>query len=105
MSALLVALGAAVGVPIRFALSEWLDEDFPLGTLAVNVVGSGLLGLFSALALSEPTTALLGTGLCGGMTTYSAFAVQTHRFGPRYAVVTIGLSMAACALGFWVGQA
>ena len=50
--------------------------------------------------------ALLGTGLCGGLTTYSAFAVQTHglgrRFGAVYAVATIGLALAACALGFWV---
>jgi CrcB protein len=105
VTALLVALGAAVGVPVRFALSEWLDDDFPLGTLVVNVVGSGLLGLFSGLAPGESAAALLGTGFCGGMTTYSAFAVQTHRVGPVYAVLTIGLSLAACALGFWVGQA
>lgn len=109
MTALLVALGAAVGVPIRFVLAEWLDEEFPLGTLLVNVVGSALLGLFSGLALTESAAALLGTGLCGGMTTYSAFAVQTHRAGRRlgtaYAVLTIGLSLAACALGFWVAQA
>ena len=43
------------------------------------------------------------------MSTYSAFAVQTHRSGRRlgaaYAVATIVLSLAACALGFWVGQA
>ncbi len=105
MTALLVALGAAVGAPLRFALGEWLDEDFPVGTLVVNVVGSALLGLFSGLALTESTAALLGTGLCGGMTTYSAFAVQTHRVGTRYAVLTIGLSLGACALGFSVGQA
>jgi len=109
VTVLLVALGAAVGAPVRFVLGEWLDEDFPLGTLLVNVIGSALLGLFSALALSESGAALLGTGFCGGLTTYSAFAVQTHRAGPRigatYAVLTIVLSVAACALGFWVGQA
>jgi CrcB protein len=109
VTALLVALGAAVGAPIRFALAEWLDDDFPVGTLLVNVVASALLGLFSAGALTDSAAALLGIGFCGGMSTYSAFAVQTHRAGPRtgttYAVVTIVASVAACALGFWVGQA
>jgi CrcB protein len=109
VTALLVALGAAVGAPLRFALAEWLDDDFPAGTLVVNVVASALLGLFSALALSDAAGALLGAGFCGGMSTYSAFAVQTHRAGPRrgttYAVATIGLSLAACAAGFWVAQA
>ena len=109
MTELLVLLGAAVGAPVRFALGEWLDEEFPTGTLLANVVASALLGLFCALALSDSAAALLGTGFCGGMSTYSAFAVQTHRAGPRtgaiYAAATIVLSVAACAVGFWVGQA
>ncbi len=105
MTAILVALGAAVGVPLRFALAEWLDEDFPLGTLTANVVASTLLGLFTGMSVSESVAALLGTGVCGGMSTYSAFALQTHRVGAAYAVATVGLSLAGCALGFWVGQA
>ena len=109
MSALLVMVGAALGAPLRFAIAERLDDDLPLGTLLVNVAGSAALGLLSALALSDSAAALLGTGLCGGFTTYSAFAVQTHRSGARrglgYAVATVVLSLAACALGFAVGQA
>ena len=106
---LLVALGAAVGAPLRYAVSSTWDSRhrFHLGTAAVNVVGSFLLGLFSALALSDHALALLGVGFCGGFTTYSAFAVQTHQLGPRrgaaYAVGTISLALAACAAGFWVG--
>ena len=105
MTALLVALGAGVGVPVRFVLAEWLDEDYPIGTLVANVLASGLLGLCTGMAVSESVAALLGTGFCGGMSTYSAFALQTHRVGLVHAVWTIGLSLTACAVGFWAGQA
>jgi CrcB protein len=108
VTGLLVALGAAVGAALRFVVASRLDEPkgFPWGTLVVNVVGSALLGTFSAMALSGHATALVGTGFCGGFTTYSAFAVQTHGLGARrgaaYAVGTIAISLFACALGFWV---
>ncbi|MGZ8744785.1 MAG: fluoride efflux transporter FluC, partial [Nocardioides sp.] len=47
-----VALGAALGAPLRYALGHWFDEDLPLGTIAANVVGSFMLGWFTALALA-----------------------------------------------------
>lgn len=107
MTGLLVALGAGVGAPLRYAVAQRWDDRFPRGTLAVNVLGSLLLGLLSALAPSGDATALLGTGFCGGFTTYSAFAVQAHGLGLRrglaYVVATTGLALGACALGFWVG--
>jgi CrcB protein len=103
VTVLLVALGAAVGAPLRFVLASRLDGDFPWGTLAVNVAGSFLLGLFSALALTDHAIALLGTGFCGGLTTYSAFAVQSVRGGPRlgaaYVVVTVAGCLAMATLG------
>jgi CrcB protein len=106
VTALLVALGAAAGAALRFVVSSRLDGRWHRGTLVVNVVGSFLLGLFSALALSGHATALLGTGFCGGLTTYSSFAVQTHGLGLRrgavYAGGTIVLALAACALGYWL---
>jgi CrcB protein len=107
LTAVLVALGAAVGSALRFAVASRLDRPtgLPWGTLAVNVIGSALLGALSAAALSGHAVALLGTGFCGGFTTYSAFAVQTRRLGPRrgtaYAVLTVAASLAACALAFW----
>ena len=108
MTPLLVALGAALGAPLRYALATGLDlERFPRGTLLVNVVGSFLLGLFVGGGATGHWLALLGTGFCGGFTTYSAFAVQTHRLGTlrgtAYAVLTIGLALAACAFGYLVG--
>lgn len=106
MTPLLVALGAAVGAPLRFWVGGRLDgAGWPTGTLLVNVVGSFLLGLLAGLAVDGHTMALLGVGFCGGLTTYSSFAVQTHRLGWRrgaaYAVATVGLGLAAAALG-WV---
>lgn len=104
MTALLVALGAAAGAPLRFVLATRFDRRVPWGTFGVNTAGSFLLGLLSAVALSSDGLALLGVGFCGGFTTYSAFAVQTHtlgiRLGAGYAAATIVGSVAACALGF-----
>ena len=108
MTALLVAVGGAVGATLRFLVGHHLDHDLPLGTFLVNVVGSFLLGLFTAFSLDEQLLALLGTGFCGGLTTYSAFAVQTHaleRRGALYAALTVLVALSACGLGFWVGQA
>ena len=109
-AALLVALGAAAGAPLRFLAAHRLDRrldlrsPFPWGTLLVNVVGSGLLGWFSGLALDERAWALLGVGFCGALTTYSAFAVQVVDLGVRrgaaYVVMTVPTALAACALGF-----
>ena len=109
MTVLLIALGAAVGAALRFLVSSRLDGRWHRGTFLVNVVGSFLLGLFSALALSGHAMALLGTGFCGGFTTYSSFAVQTNGLGPRrgaaYAAATIVVALAACAAGWLLGQA
>lgn len=107
MTGLLVALGAAVGSPLRYVVAQHWDGRFPRGTLAVNVLGSLLLGLLAGLALTGHAAALLGTGFCGGFTTYSAFAVQAHGLGARrgaaYVLVTTLLAVGACGLGFWVG--
>jgi CrcB protein len=99
-----VALGAAVGAPLRYAVGHLLDRRVPWGTVLVNVIGSFLLGLVSGMALTGPAMALFGVGLCGALTTYSAFAVQTVDRGPRLGLLnvllTIPLALAACALGF-----
>lgn len=110
MTLLLVAVGAAVGAPLRFLCASALDSGrFPFGTLLVNVSGSFLLGLLVGTGAAGDRLALLGTGFCGGFTTYSAFAVQARRLGrtpgAAYAVVTLGAALPACALGFVLGQA
>ncbi len=107
MTYLLVALGAAVGAPLRYVMAHLLDGYLHWGTILVNLVGSLLLGLFSGLALSGSTMALFGTGFCGALTTYSAFAVHVHDLGPRKGAATVALTVVPALtlafLGFWLG--
>ena len=108
IDALLVAVGAALGAPLRYLVNHWVREHLggtpTAGTLVVNVVGSFLLGVLSALALSASLLALLGTGFCGGLTTFSALMVQSadrgRRVGTAYLASTVAFSLAACWLGF-----
>ena len=73
----------------------------PRGTLAVNTVGSLALGALVGAAVSGDAMALLGTGFCGALTTYSAFAVQTvDRRDWLYPLLTVVLSVGAAGLGF-----
>jgi CrcB protein len=107
MTLALVALGAAVGAPLRHLAGHHLDRRLPWGILLVNLTGSFLLGLLVALGPTGSALALVGTGFCGGLTTYSTFAVQTVRLGPRdgalIAVATVAGSLAVCALGCGLG--
>jgi fluoride exporter len=104
---LLVALGAAVGAALRYVAGHLLDGRFHRGTILVNWVGSLLLGFFSGLGLAGHTMALLGTGFCGGLTTYSSFAVQAHDRGRVdggvIVVATVVPALLLCGLGFAIG--
>jgi CrcB protein len=106
MTVLLVALGAAVGAPLRYltdrALRARLGGAFPFGTLAVNVAGSFLLGLLAGLPAGPAATALLGTGFCGALTTYSTFGWETFtllRDGARGRAVANALGSVLAGLG------
>lgn len=109
MTALLVALGAAVGAPLRYLAGRHLDRRLPWGTLVVNLFGSAVLGALLGAAVDGDPLALLGTGFCGGLTTYSSFAVQAVRGGRRrgtaYAVTTVTGCLAAATLGHLVATA
>ncbi|MFJ8532275.1 fluoride efflux transporter CrcB [Streptomyces sp. NPDC093591] len=87
MNWLLVIAGAMVGAPLRYltdrAVQSRHDSVFPWGTFAVNVTGCLILGLLTgavaAGAASSHLQLLLGTGLCGALTTYSTFSYETLR--------------------------
>ena len=112
-TALLVAIGAAVGAPLRYlvdrAVQAHHDGPFPWGTLAVNISGSGLLGLLAALPADEGPMALAGIGFCGALTTYSTFGYETLRLaedGARvHAVFHVVLSVTAALGAAYCGMA
>lgn len=104
---LAVSLGAAVGAPVRFwierALAARLGTGFPWGTLAVNLVGSLALGLLVGAALDGRISRLVllgvGTGLCGALTTFSAFAAQLRDLWSRSAALAIGYGLGSVVVG------
>jgi CrcB protein len=99
VTVLLVALGAAVGAPLRYltdrAVQSRHDSVFPWGTLTVNVAGSLLLGFLTGWPAGHAVSALLGTGFCGALTTYSTFSYETVRLPRRYAVANVVVSILA----------
>ena len=106
MTVLLVALGAAIGAPLRYlsdrAIQARQDSVFPWGTFTVNVVGSLLLGFLIGLPVDSALTALLGTGFCGALTTYSTFSYETlklARSGARLLAVANAVGSVLAGLG------
>ena len=111
----LVGCAGAVGAPLRYlvevVVSDRFGSRFPSGTLAVNVSGSFVLGLLSGLAiyhgLPGPPKLILGTGLVGAYTTFSAFSFETvtlfeqghRRVATRYVVTSVLTGAAAAAAG------
>lgn len=109
---LLVAVGGAVGAPLRYHLDRIVSRrTFPRGTLLVNVIGCFLLG-YLVQTTSGPALALLGTGFCGALTTYSTFGYETvrlleeRRYGHAAAnvAVSVALGFAAALLGIGAGR-
>lgn len=76
---LLVALGAAVGAPVRYAVTQGLRDrgaTSHAGTLLVNLVGSLVLGMLVGADVRGGALALVGTGFCGALTTMSTLALE-----------------------------
>ncbi len=111
-----IAAAGALGAVARYGLAglvhRWSGLRFPVGTLAVNVLGCFLLGLLASLTLVRwpvgPTLrAALLVGLLGAFTTFSAFSFETLtllREGPLWrAALNVGLSVLLCLLAAWGG--
>lgn len=110
-----VGFAAAFGALARFlvdqAVARKWESRFPWGTWVINVSGSFVLGLITGLALhhglSAHVVSILGTGICGGYTTFSTFSVETLRLAedgsPALAVGNIAGSLAAGLLAAAAG--
>ena len=123
MSALLVAVGGAAGSVLRYWMSGAAQRSvpatgtwsvFPLGTLAVNVLGCVLVGAIAEVGerrgpLSPEARSLLMVGFLGGFTTFSAFANETvavWRAGAvAVAIVNVVTSVAICLVAVLAGRA
>jgi fluoride exporter len=115
---LVVFLGGAVGTALRLVLDATIvhrDNEFPVSTLIINVVGSFVLAiLVSRLWPVAPAwlRAALGPGLLGGFTTFSAVLVSMVTLAASsqvllalvYLAVTLVFGFGAAALGLWMGR-
>jgi CrcB protein len=105
VSALLVVIGGAVGAPLRYVadlvVQSVHDTVFPWGTFTVNVAGSLILGAVAgAVAAGAPVwlLTLIGTGLCGALTTFSTFGFETVRLLEDGAVFEAAMNSLASLL-------
>ncbi|MDW3224685.1 MAG: fluoride efflux transporter CrcB [Paracoccaceae bacterium] len=115
---IMVAAGGAIGASLRFLWGFGVmrvagPTELPVAIIAVNVLGSFLMGAFVVLAAQRGLTHLspfVMTGLLGGFTTFSAFSLETvtllerGNFGMAglYVALSVGLSIAGLFLGLWV---
>jgi fluoride exporter len=113
---LLVGVGGAFGAICRYWLSTLVyamtGRGFPWGTLAVNLLGSLLMGFLSVwllerMTLSAELRALLLVGLLGAFTTFSTFSLETlvllEEGAVARAAANIGLSVSTCVAAAWLG--
>jgi fluoride exporter len=111
MTLLYVALGGALGSVLRFWLGGAVGERAGAhfwGTLAVNVIGSFVIGICAATRPGDFTRHFVMIGILGGFTTFSSFSLQTLELFQRgsvgLALANVGLSIALCLLGVWLGN-
>ncbi|MCJ0903475.1 CrcB family protein [Rhodococcus sp. ARC_M6] len=102
-----VAAGGALGALTRYGLGELFPHIWT--TLVINVVGSLILGILAALLVhNKGWYIFLGTGFCGGFTTFSSFAVHAVTESPirsiLYVLGTLIPAILAAALGKELGE-
>lgn len=115
-----VAIGGAIGAPLRYLIDQAVQRRtrsaFPWGTWTVNVAGSALLGVLLGLVanhgLSPAMAVATTTGLCGALTTFSTFSLETARLieTDRIALALANVASSlvagfvALSLGWWIAS-
>lgn len=111
---LLVGLGGMIGSMLRYQFGLWLTSktlQIPIGTLAVNIIGSFLIGLLAGTLTKNPSfSLLLITGLCGGFTTFSAFSLENLKLiqsgqiwtAVLYTGLSVGAGILSCFGSFYL---
>lgn len=115
---LVIAGGGALGALLRFWVSSgvyaWLGRGFPYGTLAVNLLGSLLMGflyvlMIERLAVGPEWRAALLVGFLGAFTTFSTFSLETLNLLEQAevlkAAMNVVISVLACVFAAWLGVA
>lgn len=114
MTVALVLLGGMIGAPLRYLTDRMVqarhDSLYPWGTFSVNLVGCLILGGLAGAgpALPGSVMALVGTGFCGALTTYSTFSYETLRlieqraylYATANVVVSVLAGLGAAFLGY-----
>lgn len=113
---LAIAAGGSIGAVMRYLMStgmhNWLGRGFPYGTLAVNVLGSLLMGLLYELFLqrmnvSPELRAVLLVGFLGAFTTFSTFSIESIQLIEQgdiiKAIINVLANVVLCILAAWAG--
>jgi fluoride exporter len=101
-------LGAIGRFLLDGAVSQRAGRSFPWGTLAVNLTGAFLLGVLAGATISRDAYLIAGTGLLGAYTTFSTWALESHRLAEdgraRVGAANLLLSLLAGLAVAWLGQ-
>ena len=103
----LVGIGGCIGSVARYQINEWIPSL--LGTCIVNVLGCIAIGflMYESIyfgAFSRNSRLLLGAGMIGSFTTFSAFATQTIEAGLFYGIIFIAANILCGLMGVFIGR-
>ena len=114
---LLVFIGGGIGSVFRYMMSGWVyaafGSNFPYGTLAVNVLGSFVIGFFLTLAedrflITSDMRIFVAIGIVGGFTTFSTFSYETFKLFKNGSFliggINIAVSLTFALFALWIGS-